>query len=1269
MITRFKTQPVILYFNSQHPLLRYGLAVLAVAIATLVTRIIPVIGERAAFLLFFFAIIQTSFFLGRNPGLLAMILSLIAVNALVLLPAWVSRPYDVFILNAGFCILSTVIITTSSLHRGLTTALWESRHDLDHAQAIGQIGSWRLNMQRNELRWSDENHRIFGIPKGTPMTYENFLSTVHPEDREYVDRMWQAGLRGEPYDIEHRLIVAGEVKWVRERAELEFSNKGKLLSGFGTTQDITAHKRNELVLEESRQRYAEIVDSAMDAIITIDADQRILLFNSAAEKMFGCTADKAIGESIEAFIPERFRPAHNLNISAFGGTPKTGNKMGEFGAIKGLRASGEEFPIEASTSRCEINGEKSFTAILRDVTERMRVDSALKDRLRLQEQLVKVAATVPGVICSFRLRPDGSACMPYASPVFESIYGLSPDAVAEDFSPVFARIHPDDIGHIHETIAESSRTLQPWRDSFLFNHPTKGEIWLEGHSMPLREMDGSILWHGYIQDVTERKQAEAALRDRESELRLIMDATPALISYLDTDFRYMRVNKTYENWFCMTEELILGHEAREIIGESAWNIVRPYLDRALEGERVIFDQAIPYANGKPRWVHASYIPDRDSTGRVKGIVVHIFDIDEQKSTEETLRASQKENKFLADLIRISSQPIGIGYPDGRMELVNNAFEELTGYSAEELQRIDWRTAVLTPPEWHEIERDKLAELQRTGVPVRYEKEYIRKNGTRVPIELLVHLMTDSEGKPQFYYSFVNDITERKLAAEAVRASEAFVRAVLNSLPEHVVVLDDLGVVTSVNEPWERFAIENGGSPSDVSVGANYLDVCRRSSTAGDPDAHKAVKGLEALFDGQGQQFMMEYPCPTPAGELWFLMHATRVLQGLHGVIITHLDITELKRAEAVLRETETRLALVIEEVKAGYWDWDLKTNEVYLSPEWKWQIGFNENELLNRWEEWQCRLHPDDRPLVSAATENFIAGLQPVFEVEFRLRHKDGSYRWIHSRGGLLRDQNDQPYRMLGINLDITDYKKTKELSERRDQMEQASRLSLAGQTAAAIAHELNQPLAAISSYAEVALKMLQTGNRNPQKLNHVLGNCALQAQRAGDVIRQLMTVLHKDETISEPVDINISVLEALDFVKADLHLGAFKIVPDLAAGFQPVAANGLQIQKVLVNLLRNGLESMQERGINAGTMTVTTRCFSGAPAMAQVTVCDSGKGVTDTATLKKLFQPFYTTKPSGLGMGLAISRALIEAHGGKMWAEQNAGMGISVHFTLPFVT
>ena len=155
--------------------------------------------------------------------------------------------------------LFTVILREITERKRVEVALLETQADLNRAQAVGQIGSWRLNVQRNELRWSDENHRIFGIAKGTPLTYETFLSIIHPDDREYVDRTWQAALHGAPYDIDHRLIVHGAVKWVREKAELEFDAAGQLLGGFGTTQDITELKLAEQVLIEADRRKDEFL--------------------------------------------------------------------------------------------------------------------------------------------------------------------------------------------------------------------------------------------------------------------------------------------------------------------------------------------------------------------------------------------------------------------------------------------------------------------------------------------------------------------------------------------------------------------------------------------------------------------------------------------------------------------------------------------------------------------------------------------------------------------------------------------------------------------------------------------------------------------------------------------------------------------------------------------------------------------------------------------------------------------------------------------------
>ncbi|HSO61368.1 MAG TPA: PAS domain S-box protein [Desulfobacterales bacterium] len=136
-------------------------------------------------------------------------------------------------------------------------ALRESREDLDRALAVGQIGWWRLDTRKNVLTWSDENHRIFGVPKGTPLTYEAFMATVHPDDHQYVDTRWQAALRGELYDIEHRIVVGGQVKWVREKAYLELGADGQLLGGFGITQDITARKEAQAALDRMRVMLAE----------------------------------------------------------------------------------------------------------------------------------------------------------------------------------------------------------------------------------------------------------------------------------------------------------------------------------------------------------------------------------------------------------------------------------------------------------------------------------------------------------------------------------------------------------------------------------------------------------------------------------------------------------------------------------------------------------------------------------------------------------------------------------------------------------------------------------------------------------------------------------------------------------------------------------------------------------------------------------------------------------------------------------------------------
>ena len=178
----------------------------------------------------------------------------------------------------------------------------------------------------------------------------------------------------------------------------------------------------------------------------------------------------------------------------------------------------------------------------------------------------------------------------------------------------------------------------------------------------------------------------------------------------------------------------------------------------------------------------------------------VHDITDSKKIEEALNKSRKREKYLANLLEYSAQPFGVGYPDGRLGLTNKAFEDITGYTREELERIDW-SKILTPKEFQDMELEKLEELQRTGQPVRYEKEYIRKDGTRVPIELLVDMVKNKDGTPKYYYSFISDISERKQTEEVIKKTVERFYSILSNMRASVLLVTEHNLVEYVNQAF------------------------------------------------------------------------------------------------------------------------------------------------------------------------------------------------------------------------------------------------------------------------------------------------------------------------------------------------------------------------------------------------------------------------------------------------------------------------------------
>jgi len=261
-------------------------------------------------------------------------------------------------------------------------ALRESEADLTRAQVVAHIGSWRLNVRSNQLLWSDETYRIFGIPMGTPMTYETFLSRVHPDDSEYVDRRWTAALRGDSYDIEHRIVVEDEVRWVHEKAELEFDRQGVLKGGFGTVQDITERKWSE-------EQYRTIVSTAMDGFWLTDAEGRILDANDSYCRLTGYSREELLTMSTADLEAAE---APDETARHIGRVKEKGYDRFE---TRHRSKNGQSVDVEVSVNFVEDEGGRFFVFI-RDITERKKAEQLKDEFIGLVSHELRTPLTVIG---------------------------------------------------------------------------------------------------------------------------------------------------------------------------------------------------------------------------------------------------------------------------------------------------------------------------------------------------------------------------------------------------------------------------------------------------------------------------------------------------------------------------------------------------------------------------------------------------------------------------------------------------------------------------------------------------------------------------------------------------------------------------------------------------------------------------------------------------------------------------------------------------------
>jgi PAS domain S-box-containing protein len=368
-----------------------------------------------------------------------------------------------------------------------------------------------------------------------------------------------------------------------------------------------------------------------------------------------------------------------------------------------------------------------------------------------------------------------------------------------------------------------------------------------------------------------------------------------------------------------------------------------------------------------------------------------------------------------------------------------------------------------------------------------------------------------------------------------------------------------------------------------------------------------------------------------------------------------------KRADLALRESEGRFRRLADTAPVMVWMSGPDKRCTYFNKPW---LDFTGRPM---WEEvgdgWSKGVHPDDF-VRCVQTYGRAFDARQDFRMEYRLRRSDGAYRWVLDIGVPRFGSDGQFEGYVGSCIDVTERKEAEEEEARlREQLSLVARVSLLGELAASIAHEVKQPLCAIISNAQAIQRMLGIGGYDMEELYEALRDISRDAQRANAVVLRIRGLLDKTPPERVRTDLNDLVDEVLNLIHSDLVRRGVTLRTELADDLPPTDVDRVQLQQVLLNLMVNGAESMESVPREARLLLV--RSARSEPDGVTVTVQDAGAGL-DADHVQRVFEPFFTTKPGGMGLGLAICRSIIEAHGGSIGASRNAERGSAFHFTLP---
>ncbi|MBI5315061.1 MAG: PAS domain S-box protein [Nitrospirae bacterium] len=585
------------------------------------------------------------------------------------------------------------------------------------------------------------------------------------------------------------------------------------------------------------------------------------------------------------------------------------------------------------------------------------------------------------------------------------------------------------------------------------------------------------------------------------------------------------------------------------------------------------------------------------------------------------------------IVEASKDAIGYATVDGAILLVNRAFSELTGFSREELLRMNARDLI---PEQQQARRDHaVAQVLQAGEPVEYEIDYLRKNGSQVPVSITVFALKGDDGKPTGLAAIVRDLTERK------RAEEQF-RLVVELSPNGMLMVDKSGTILLVNQQIEQLfgyeRVELIGQPVEMLVPQRM-----RSNHAGDRDeffAHAEHRGMGKGRDLSGvRKDGTEFPIEIGLSPIW-------VREGMR-VLASVVDIGERKRAERLLQKERDFSDAVLETAGALVVVLDREGRILRFNRACEQTTGYMSEEVIGRYV-WELFLSPDEVDGVRAVFERLRGG-EPRNDYENYWKGKDGGLRRISWSNTILTDPSGRVEYVVAAGLDITDFKRMQE------QLRWTERIAELGTLASGMAHEIGTPMNVILGRAEYLL------NRTADEgMKRGLATIVTQVERITKVMNQLLAFARRKAPERRAIDLTEIVEESLEMFEERIAQSRITIAKTIEPSLPPVCADRDQLIQVLVNLVTNSLHAMPEGG------RLELRL---AREDSHLCLClsDTGHGMPEEVR-SKVFEPFFTTKDfgKGTGLGLTVVKGIIDEHNGTIAIESIVGKGTTFCIRLP---